>query len=357
MTMIKKIELFNFKNIENQVVNFDFNNVYFLGENGSGKTNILDAIYCLAFASSFLVSTDRELVTYGKTEFYLKCFYQTKGKDGRISLSFRNGKKEVKVNNSLIKDRKELILNIPTIVFSNYDTDFIIGAPVKKRWFFDQAISFISLSYLDSLRKYRKILKQRNLILRQGNRNLLKVYNEIFVDCALEITKMRKNFIKHFYEFFKYYYSFIFDFSYDLEIKYLPSVKCDERDDFLRTLILKEKDELFRKSSLIGPHRDLYEILDGDRVFTHHSSTGQNRTLSLIYRLVQVVIFNKRFGVAPILLFDDVFLELDSIKRRKVFDILPKDSQCFFTFLDDCYNIKRDSNFVVYRVNNGRFKL
>ncbi|AHH08413.1 DNA replication/repair protein RecF [Borrelia anserina] len=355
--MIKKIELFNFKNIENQVINFDFNHIYFCGENGSGKTNILDAIYCLAFASSFLVNTDRELITYGKTEFYLKCFYETKGSDGEISLSFRNGKKEIKVNNSLIKDRKDLILNIPTIVFSNYDTDFIIGAPAKKRWFFDQAISFISLSYLDSLRKYRKILKQRNLILRQGDRDLLKVYNEIFVDYALEITKMRKNFIKHFYEFFKYYYSLIFDVSYNLEIKYLPSVKFCGRDEFLKTLFLKEKDELLNEVTLIGPHRDLYEILSGARVFTHHSSTGQIRALALIYRLVQVIIFNKRFGIAPILLFDDVFLELDSVRRKRVFDILPKDSQCFFTFLDDCYDIKQDNNFVVYRVKNGRFEL
>ncbi|BCR21864.1 DNA replication and repair protein RecF [Borrelia sp. HM] len=355
--MIKKIEFFNFKNIKNQVIDFNFNNIYFCGENGSGKTNILDAIYCLAFASSFLVDTDIELVTYGKAEFYLKCLYDTKEQDnGRISLSFRNGKKEIRVNNNLVKDRKELILNIPTVVFSNYDTDFIIGAPVKKRWFFDQAISLISLSYLDSLRKYRKILKQRNLILRQGNKNLLKFYNEIFVDCALEITRRRKAFIKYFYEFFKYYYSCIFDVSYSLEIKYLPSVQSDVRDEFLKALTLKEKDEFFRKVTLIGPHRDLYEILDGERVFTHHSSTGQNRTLALIYRLVQVVIFNNRFGIAPILLFDDVFLELDSIKRKKVFDILPKDSQCFFTFLDDCYNIKQDSNFVVYRIKNGRFE-
>ncbi|UPA13279.1 DNA replication/repair protein RecF [Borrelia turicatae] len=355
--MIKKVEFFNFKNIENRVINFDFNNIYFCGENGSGKTNILDAIYCLAFASSFLVRTDRELITYGKTEFYLKCFYNTEGKAGEIGLSLRNGKKEIKVNNSIVKDRKNLILNIPSVIFSNYDTDFIIGAPAKKRWFFDQAISLVSLSYLDSLRKYRKILQQRNLILRQGNKDLLKVYNETFVDFAFEITKMRENFIKHFYEFFKYYYSFIFDVSYSLEIKYLPSVKCSKRDEFLQTLLLKEQDELYSESTLIGPHRDLYEILSGERVFTHHSSTGQIRALALIYRLIQVIMFNKQFGIAPILLFDDVFLELDSMRRKRIFDILPKDSQCFFTFLDDCYDIKQDSKFIVYRIKNGRFQL
>ncbi|AJW73240.1 DNA replication/repair protein RecF [Borrelia hermsii] len=355
--MIKKIEFFNFKNIKNQVINFDFNNIYFYGENGSGKTNILDAIYCLAFASSFLVNTDRELITYGKTEFYLKCFYKTREKDAEISLSFRNGKKEIKVNNSLIKDRKDLILNIPAIVFSNYDTDFIIGEPAKKRWFFDQAISLVSLSYLDSLRKYRRILKQRNLILKQGNRDLLKIYNEAFVDYALEIIRMRENFIKHFYEFFKYYYSLIFDVSYNLEIKYLPSVAYCGRDEFLHLLFLKEKDEFLNESTLIGPHRDLYEILSGERVFTHHSSTGETRALALIYRLVQVIIFNKRFGIAPILLFDDVFLELDSTRRKRVFDILPKDSQCFFTFVDECYDIKQKSNFIVYKVKNGKIEL
>ena len=78
--MISKIELCNFKNIENQVINFNFDNVYFCGENGSGKTNILDAIYYLAFASSFLVNTDKELIRYGEKECYLKCFYRTKGK-------------------------------------------------------------------------------------------------------------------------------------------------------------------------------------------------------------------------------------------------------------------------------------
>ncbi|WP_024655381.1 DNA replication/repair protein RecF [Borrelia hispanica] len=355
--MVKKIEFFNFKNIENQVINFDFDNIYFCGENGSGKTNILDAIYCLAFASSFLVNTDKELITYGEREFYLKCFYQTKEKNGEINLSVRNGKKEIKVNNSIVKDRKDLILNIPAIIFSNHDIDFIIGAPIKKRWFFDQAMSFISLSYLDLLRKYRKILKQRNLILKQRDKDLLKIYNETFVDCALEITEMRKNFVEHFCRFFQYYCSLIFDVSCNLKIKYFPSVTCCSKDEFFEILCLREKDELYSETTLIGPHRDLYEILNDHRVFTDHASTGQIRVLALIYRLVQVIIFNDKFNMSPILLFDDVFLELDSIKRRKVFEILPKDSQCFFTFLDDCYDVNRESNFIVYRMNNGRFEL
>ncbi|WP_024653592.1 DNA replication/repair protein RecF [Borrelia persica] len=356
--MIKKIEFFNFKNIENQVINFDFDNIYFCGENGSGKTNILDAIYCLAFASSFLVNTDRELIRYGEREFYLKCFYQTKEKDGEINLSFRNDKKEIKVNNSIIRDRKDLILNIPAIVFSNHDIDFIIGAPIKKRWFFDQAMSLVSLSYLDSLRKYRKILKQRNLILKQGDKNLLRASNETFVDCAFELTEMRKNFVDRFYEFFKYYCLLIFDVSYNLRIEYLPSLTCCKKEEFYEILFLREKEEFYSETTLIGPHRDLYEILNNDkRVFTNHASTGQIRVLALIYRLVQVIIFNKQFDIAPILLFDDVFLELDSIKRKKVFEILPKDSQCFFTFLDDYHDVKRDSNCVIYRMKNGKFEL
>ncbi|WKC57992.1 DNA replication/repair protein RecF [Borrelia sp. P9F1] len=355
--MISKIELRNFKNIENQVINLNFDNVYFCGENGAGKTNLLDAIYYLAFASSFLVNTGRELIRYGERECYLRCHYNTGGSDGEISILLRNEKKEIRVNNSLIRDRKELILNIPVIIFSNYDIDFVVGAPNRKRWFFDQAISLISLSYVDFLRKYRKILKQRNLILRQGNKSLLKVYNEIFVDYALKITKMRADFIKHFCEIFRRYCSLIFDVSYRLEIRYMPSVKCGERDEFLKTLFLNEKNEFLAGKTLIGPHRDLYEVLNGERIFTNHSSTGQNRSLSLIYRLVQVLIFDKRNSSAPILLFDDVFLELDKRKRRRMFEILPKSSQCFFTFLDDCYDLGRDNNFVVYRVKNGRFEL
>ncbi|UGQ16117.1 DNA replication/repair protein RecF [Borrelia sp. RT5S] len=355
--MISKIELRNFKNIENQVINFNFDNIYFCGENGAGKTNLLDAIYYLAFASSFLVNTDRELIRYGEKECYLKCYYNTGGSDGEISVSLRNEKKEIRVNNSVIRDRKELILNIPVIIFSNYDVDFVVGAPARKRWFFDQAISLTSLTYVDFLRKYRKILKQRNLILRQGNKSLLKVYNEIFVDYALKITKMREDFIKRFCEIFQHYCKSIFDVSYHLEIRYMPSVQFSERDEFLKTLILNEKNELLSGNTLMGPHRDLYEVLNGERVFTNHSSTGQNRSLSLIYRLAQVLIFDKKYSVAPILLFDDVFLELDKKKRRRVFEVLPKSSQCFFTFLDDCYDLGRDNTYVVYRVKNGRFEL
>ena len=137
----------------------------------------------------------------------------------------------------------------------------------------------------------------------------------------------------------------------------MPSIKCSERGEFLKTLLLNEKNELLERNTLIGPHRDLYEVLNGERVFTNHSSTGQNRALSLIYRLVQVLMFHKRNGIAPILLFDDVFLELDKRRRDRVFEILPKSSQCFFTFLDDYYGLKRDNSFVVYRVKNGRFEL
>lgn len=353
------IKLKNFRNIKASELNTEAPEVFFVGKNGQGKTNLLEAIYYLCYGTSFRTRDD-SIICNSKAQFFKGSAIFKNGKDDINEIEiFYNGKnKNIKLNNKIIYDRKDIIRIFPCIIFSHGDIHFVNGSPEKRRLFLDQTLSLYNPYYIDLLRKYKKILKTRNHLLKEHKIDMLKVYDKQFIELAMEIQKKREEITELFNPVFKQLFSEISEFSDEIEMKYHSTWKnFKNSDEISEYLNQKLNFELSTGISSSGPHRDKLIFSVNDKDFSEIGSTGQMRLISLILRIMQADFYSKTTGRKPLLLLDDVLLELDSEKRKKVLDHLPSYEQAFFTFLpnEDYFNYHKE-NTIVYSVNDGVFE-
>jgi DNA replication and repair protein RecF len=248
----------------------------------------------------------------------------------------RIGKKEIRVNDKPVKDRKELVSNIPCIIFSHEDIGFVNGPPERRRWFFNQTMSLYEPFFIDILRRYRKLLKSRNQALRERRRELLDIYDLQLAEAGLEIVRRRTETAKEFNESFESLFREISGIDDKLTVYYAPSWKGCERREQVQELLSKRHELDFEMSTTTtGPHRDRFIFTLQKRNFAKIASTGQLRLMSLILRVAQARYFSEKTGREPLLLLDDVLLELDTIRRDRFLSCLPPAEQRFFTFLPD----------------------
>ncbi len=340
----------NFRNLADSRIDLEgAEKIFLVGLNGQGKTNFLEMIYYLCYASSFRGKSEKELSRHGSEGFFTGARYSFNHQQfGTLGISWKEGARTTKLDDKLIRDRKDLINNIPCVVFCHDDLSFVTGSPERKRWFFDQTLSYQYPYYVDSLRKYKKILLSRNKILKEKKKDLLEIYTVQMVKAGREIQTRRRELTELFNVHFGKYFRKISGLKEDLVITYQPSWRNLEEDkeifDFLKS---REEKEIFRGSSLYGPHRDNFLFMQGNRNFTDYGSTGQMRLISLIMRIAQADFVSASQEKKPILLLDDVLLELDREKRKLFLDSLPPYEQAFFTFLpgDDTYKSGEKSVF------------
>ena len=163
----------NFRNLENKTIDLLSKEVYFVGENGQGKSNLLEAIYMSSYGNSFKTHSDSEIVKFGESNYFIKSFFREEnGISHTINTyydSSKNVKKIIEKNGKKIKDKKDIINTIPCVLFCHEDLDFVIGEPERKRFFLDQSLAMYDVVYIDILRKYKKILKNRNILLKIKN--------------------------------------------------------------------------------------------------------------------------------------------------------------------------------------------
>lgn len=329
------IKTHNFRNLANQEVVLKGKNIVLFGQNGQGKTNFLETVYLLCFGSSFRTKREREIIKQDENETALFGSYgDAKDSDNSIALSVKDGKKIIRHNGKVVKDRKELIQQIPCIIFAHDDIEFVKGPPEKRRWFFNQTISLYDLLYLDTLRKYNRVVKQRNVLLKERNYSFLETYDMQMAETGLEIQEKRSKAIQLFNTVFLSYFSRIAEIEKNMEIQYKPSWRnCQTEEDVLTFLKEKRKKEKEREVSSYGPHRDKVQFSVEGRDFSVFASTGQMRLMSLLLRIAQCAFFTERTGKQPILLIDDVLLELDAKKRKDVLLSMPEYNQGIYTFL------------------------
>jgi DNA replication and repair protein RecF len=275
-------------------------------------------------------------------------------KDIIIRLS-KNKAKEIVVDDKKVIDRKELIQNIPCVVFSHSDMQIIIGPPYLQRRFFNQTLSIYDIVFIDLLRKYKKILLFRNRILKEKKTDLLDVYNIKLAQYGLEIQKKRQHIVASFNIIFSDLFKRITGFEERCVILYRPSWKdCLDQNDVLAVLKKKREKDILWKSTTTGPHRDRFFFYLGDRDFLKTASTGQTRLISLILKIAQSKFFAEITQKKPLLLLDDVLLEIDKKKREFLIQLMPAYDQAFFTFLpDEDFASYEKSDTLKYFVKSG----
>lgn len=346
----------NFRNIKEQNIKLSSPEVFFIGKNGQGKTNLLESLYMASYGSSFRTRNDNEIISIGENTYSLSAFFKSDSeKSDIINIEYKNNKKKIVKNAKIIKDRKDLIQTVPTILFSHEDLDFIIGEPEKRRFFIDQCLSMHDIIYIDTIRKYKKILKNKNIVLKEEKYDLLDIYDEELIKHGIEIVIKRKNLLYHFNTIFTPLYEKITGIE-NVSILYNSQWDYKTKDEIKYNLLGKRESEKIMKTSLSGPHRDRITFIKDKKNFVNSASTGQKRTAALLLRICQSLYFIEKTKILPVLLMDDVLLELDPEKRKKITSLLPEYNQLFCTFLPgEPYESYKKKDTLVYKVEKGIF--
>lgn len=329
-----QLKFLEFRNIASGEIPVHAEQVFFIGDNGQGKTNVLEAVYLLCYGSSFRTKKDEHLVRTGATQSSVWGFYQDEqGYERKIQVRFDQGKKEIRVDDKTLMDRRELMDIVPCVVFCHEDLDFVKGAPEFQRQFINQTAALVYPGYVGELRTYSKALKTRNLLVKDKNLDLLGPYDQHLAATGIQITVAREKMVDTFNQTFSPLVGRINSDLENMRIEYRPSWSARSMDEILAHLLRKRDLDLRLGTTGSGPHRDKFIFTKDGQDFIPQASTGQMRLLSLILRLCQANLVTIMTGRKPILLLDDVLLELDPEKRKKFIDELPPSEQYFFTFL------------------------
>ncbi len=331
--------------------------IYLIGKNGQGKTNFLELIYYLCYASSFRTKNDKILIQEGEDNLFLSAKFKRNSEiiPDSIKIFLDGNQKKIQLNGKNVTDRKDIVSNFPCVVFCHNDLYFVNGSPDKKRTYMDQCISLNNPLFINHLRNYKKILKERNIILKKRQNNLLDVYTERLIDTGFPIMEKRDELLKFLNSHFNPLYQEITGLDINLELMYQGSWKNRDRKAIAEDISRKIEKEFQYGLTLSGPHRDSFSILWKNSDYLNFASTGQLRIISLILRILQSQYYRISTGRMPVLLVDDVLLELDQEKREKMMRFFPEYEQIFYTFLTDSM-IDSNPDSICYNVDNGFFR-
>lgn len=361
--LIKSLSLKGFRNLVNCDIDTSYKQVILKGENGQGKTNLLEAVYLLCYGSSFRTQNLKEVVCHGEEFFHIKSIFEdNQNLERKVDLSFIEGKKKISLDGCEIKDRKELIYSIPCIAFTHEDISFVRGEPENRRRFFDQTMSMYDPSFFDDLRRYKLVLRQRNAAIKEQQYSLLDVYDEKLAFYGLPIMKARRAVLNSFSTIFPDIYNAVSLEERKIEVKYRSSWEEGKSVDEIISSLGKQREvDIKLSTTTSGPHRDRFIVSDSNGPFINSASTGQIRLASLVFRSAQAVFFRQKTGLNPVFLIDDVLLELDTPKRARYLSYLGHYNQAFFTFLPeekyfDSFFDLSDGCSKIYKVSNGKLE-
>lgn len=355
---INYLNLRNFRNFDNLEKAFDPNNNInvLIAPNGMGKSNLLESIYYLSYLRSFRNVSDKELIRKGEKNFFLHGKFFGKEMTDDVKIQF-NSKKEIFYNDKKIQKHSEIISKILTVIFSIEDVNIITGNPAIRRRYFDMFFSIIDNNYMYQLRTCFHILKQKNVLLKQKNRDsLLDVYDKQLSVCMEYIQTKRRKMIEEINDVFQINYQEIGCFNEKTKILYLPSIKSNNSDDISKDLLNVRNRDYEYGFSTSGIHKDNYLFLLNGVNFSKYASYGQIRLASLVLKYIQNLFFLKKYNEYPILLLDDVIIELDRIRQNKFIKSIIDKNQIFITIANKenisyIYDTKKVNEI---RINNGK---
>ena len=363
--IIKHISVLNYKNLAEVEIDLSSKLNCFLGENGMGKTNILDAIYYLSFCKSSINSIDSHNIRHNEDFFVIQGFYDSTDQlteEVYCGLK-RRKKKQFKRNKKEYTRLSDHIGLIPLVMVSPDDSLLILGGSDERRKFMDVVISQYDKDYLNALIQYNKAMTQRNSLLKSEqptDPQLFDVLEEMMAEVGLQVFEKRKAFISEFIPMFQEYYSII---SQDKE-----SVSLDYKSDLFEGNLLdvlrqSRSRDLIMGYSLKGIHKDDLIMSLADFPIKREGSQGQNKTYLVALKLAQFTFLRKVSNKVPLLLLDDIFDKLDALRVEKIMHLVagPEFGQIFITdtnrsHLESILH-KMQSSFKLFVVRDGAINL
>jgi DNA replication and repair protein RecF len=334
---IQELSVVNFKNFEHAEFKFSDSLNCFIGNNGAGKTNLMDAIYYLSFCKSFLNSVDGQNIRFDQDFFMIQGKYSRLESDEVVYCGLkRNQKKIVKRNQKEYKKLSEHIGLIPLIIVTPSDTNLISGGSEERRRFVDAVISQYDAVYLENLIRYNRALQQRNNLLKQfAGRNTfqlesLEVWDDQLVKYGMQIHAVRKVFIENLQPIFQNYYELISGGKEIVGLRLQSDLTDSNFEQLLKDSIGKDR---MLQYTTTGIHKDDFDFELAGYPIRKFGSQGQKKTYLVALKLAQFDFMKEISGLTPILLLDDIFDKLDKNRVEQIVKLVADDhfGQIFIT--------------------------
>jgi DNA replication and repair protein RecF len=362
---LKSLELINFRNYVRQTIEPCPHFNILIGQNAQGKTNLLESIYLACTGKSFRTSREREAINWYSDFSAIHCLLETETRELIIKLLLNPGQKKFLVNENIVHGYP---LGWPGVVlFTPDDLLLIKGSPQERRRFLDYELGLFQPHYNHYLSRYNRVVSQRNNLLREIREKRIKnhtlqAWNEQLGRYGAKVLLFRLELLKKFSPHLRQLHLKLTTGRENLEIRYHSSFKVANMyseeeifNQYLEALIAVQEEEIARAQTLIGPHRDdLSFFLNGADAKTY-GSQGQQRTVILTLKIAQILQWKIDVDEYPILLLDDVLLELDQVRRQALLNYVTGNVQVFLTSTSR-ENLKLDAgvNGNLYNVVNGK---
>ncbi|RYC53185.1 DNA replication/repair protein RecF [Flagellimonas olearia] len=327
---LRHLSLVNYKNFDSKTLDFDPVINCLVGDNGVGKTNILDAIYHLCFGKSYFNPVATQNIKHDTDFFVVDGEFEKEGRTEKIICSFKKGtKKVIKRNGKAYEKFSEHIGFLPLVIISPSDRDLILEGSDTRRKFMDGVISQSDKAYLQTLIKYNKVLTQRNSLLKYFvanhtfDPNTLAIYNEQLHNLGTEIHKKRVAFIDSLIPIFQKQYAHISEKDEQITLSYESQLSEENLLNLLEKNI--DKDRALQYTS-VGIHKDDLDFTIGGHPIKKFGSQGQQKSFLIALKLAQFHFIKQQASTTPILLLDDIFDKLDESRVSHIVGLVKDDN-------------------------------
>ncbi|GAB6137138.1 DNA replication/repair protein RecF [Halanaerobaculum tunisiense] len=362
---LSQLYLNNFRNYQQQHLQFNEQLNFFIGANAHGKTNLLEAIYLLGTGSSHRTNVTSELTNWHQDRFYVKGEVIRKNQDYQLAVNLEGRQKEVKVNSNKLDRISDLIGYLNVVIFSPEDLELVKGSPSLRRKFINLELSQVSSYYNHLLTDYRQVLKQRNNLLKEIRDNdapqdMLPVWNQQLVDLGAKIISRRLQALNKLIPLARLKQRKLTNGLESLELKYDTKLDLDHdssveeiKHHFNSYLDQRIDQEINRGVTTVGPHRDDISLLVNDIDIRKFGSQGQQRTTALALKLSELEFMKSETGEYPILLLDDVFSELDANRSNQLLQTVKNKIQTFITSTNQEELQEFRADYKLFKIKNG----
>jgi DNA replication and repair protein RecF len=364
MMYLKKISLLNFKNYSEAELTLSNKINCFTGNNGEGKTNILDAIHYLSFCKSFFNPIDSQNILHDAPFFMIQGVFELNNQEEEIYCGLkRNQKKQFKRNKKEYQRLADHIGLFPLVMISPADSELINEGSESRRRFIDSVIAQYDKPYLESLINYNKVLSHRNALLKQFAKSgkfdaeSIELWDMQLVEHGNKIYEKRKQFIEKFAPIFRHYYQLISGDKEQVDVHYLSHLNESSFAEKLKNVL--ERDRILEHTSA-GIHKDDLDFLINGYALKKYASQGQQKSFLIALKLAQFDFIKSIKNIIPILLLDDIYDRLDDLRIKQLMQLVCSDNfgQLFITDthptrLHDLFNTT-NTNFKVFSIQQGK---
>lgn len=352
----KTIAVSNYRNIKLTRLNVDADRVFFLGRNGQGKTNLLEAIGYVTSLRAFRARENETLL--GPEGSQAEILYEMEHEEfgeSQAQLRIKKKGKEVFLDGESVRRASDFVGRFPAVTLSSEDLSIVRGSPGGRRRFIDTFLCGIDRQYYVALQRYQKCVQERNALLKKGaSEKLMRPFEAEMIGPALQVIRKREDVIGELGGMASRFYETLSGAAEEIGVTYRPNASPDGEEAYRNMLDRNRKRDEILHSTGKGPHRDDFELNLNGRPAADFASDGQQRSIALSLAFATIAYWRERFAVCPVLLIDDVLGELDPVRRKRFWSALDEGIQLIATGTE-LPEAASGKQWLVYRVDGGSF--